>query len=113
MDTGGLIDIIDDQIQNSDAFQNIKDGVDTNLEGILENALANHGTVQRQFEQYGEVKAEIMTVRTTVSNLDGAFAELADYVQAQIGPDGQLMAAVNQKMTAEVKVTEQPKPPTR
>ena len=103
MDTGGLIDIIDDQIQNSDAFQNIKDGVDTNLEGILENALANHGTVQRQFEQYGEVKAEIMTVRTTVSNLDGAFAELADYVQAQIGPDGQLMAAVNQKMTAEVK----------
>lgn len=103
MDTGGLIDIIDDQIQNSDAFQNIKAGVDTNLEGIMENALANHGTVQRQFEQYGEVKAEIMTVRTTVANLDGAFAELADYVQAQIGPDGQLMAAVNQKMTAEVK----------
>lgn len=69
----------------------------------MENALANHGTVQRQFEQYGEVKAEVMTVTTTVANLDGAFAELADYVQAQIGPDGELMAAVNQKLTAEVK----------
>ncbi|GCB39426.1 hypothetical protein CITFRE_15610 [Citrobacter freundii] len=104
MDTGGLFDLIDDGIQKSDAFQNVKNGVDTNLEGIMENALAGHGTVQRQFEQYGEVKAEIMTVRTTVANLDGAFAELADYVQAQIGPDGQLMAAVNQKLTAEVNI---------
>ncbi|WP_233591178.1 phage tail length tape measure family protein [Citrobacter amalonaticus] len=103
MDTGSLIDLIDDSVQNSEAFQNIKGGVDTNLEGIMENALANHGTVQRQFEQYGEVKAEVMTVKTTIANLDGAFAELADYVQAQIGPDGELMAAVNQKLTAEVK----------
>lgn len=103
MDTGSLIDLIDDSVQNSEAFQNVKGGVDTNLEGIMENALANHGTVQRQFEQYGEVKAEVMTVATTVANLDGAYAELADYVQAQIGPDGLLMAAVNQKLTAEVK----------
>lgn len=103
MDTGSLIDLIDDSVQKSEAFQNIKEGVDTNLEGIMENALANHGTVQRQFEQYGEVKAEVMTVTTTVANLDDAFAELADYVQAQIGPDGELMAAVNQKLTAEVK----------
>ncbi|MFA1286238.1 phage tail protein, partial [Citrobacter telavivensis] len=80
MDTGSLIDLIDDSVQNSEAFQNVKGGVDTNLEGIMENALANHGTVQRQFEQYGEVKAEVMTVTTTVANLDGAFAELADYV---------------------------------
>ncbi|WP_458778591.1 phage tail tip protein J-related protein, partial [Citrobacter youngae] len=57
MDTSSLIDLIDDSVQKSEAFQNIKEGVDTNLEGIMENALANHGTVQRQFEQYGEVKA--------------------------------------------------------
>ena len=50
MDTGGLIDIIDDQIKNSDAFQNIKAGVDTNPEGIMENALANHGTVEHQYQ---------------------------------------------------------------
>ena len=34
MDTGGLIDIIDDQIKNSDAFQNIKAGVDTNPKAL-------------------------------------------------------------------------------
>lgn len=102
-DIPGMIELIDEQIRESDAFKNVQEGVDTNLEGIMENALANHGTVQRQFEQYGEVKAEVMTVTTTVANLDGAFAELADYVQAQIGPDGELMAAVNQKLTAEVK----------
>ncbi|EHN1272271.1 phage tail protein, partial [Salmonella enterica subsp. enterica serovar Senftenberg] len=44
MDTGELMDLIDDGIQKSDAFQNVKDGVDTNLEGIMENSLANHGT---------------------------------------------------------------------
>lgn len=103
MDTGSLIDLVDDAIRDSDAFKNVAAGVDTNLDGIMENALANHGSVERQFQQLGQTRAEIMTVRTTVADLDGAFAELADYVQAQIGPDGELMAAVNQKMTAEVK----------
>lgn len=101
-DIPGMIELIDEQIRESDAFKNVQDGVDTNLEGIMENALANHGTVQRQFEQYGEVKAEVMTVKTTVANLDGAFADLTNYVQAQIGPEGELTSAVNQKMTAEV-----------
>lgn len=102
-DIPGLTDYIDNAIRDSDAFSNLQDGIDTNLEGIMQNALANHGTAQRQWSQYGEVKAEILTVRTTVATIDGAFAELADYVQAQIGPEGELMAAVNQKMTAEVK----------
>lgn len=102
-DIPGLTDYVDNAIRDSDAFSNLQDGIDTNLEGVMQNALANHGTAQRQWSQYGEVKAEILTVRTTVTTLDGAFAELADYVQAQIGPEGELMAAVNQKMTAEVK----------
>lgn len=45
--------------KKSDAFQNVKDGVDTNLEGIMENSLANHGTVEHQYQQYGEVRADI------------------------------------------------------
>ncbi len=104
MDTGGLIDIIDDQIQNSDAFQNIKSGVDTNLEGIMENALANHGTVEHQWMQYGEVRAEILVVKTTVATAEQGLADLSSYVQASIGPEGTLTAAVNQKLTAEVNI---------
>ena len=104
MDTGSLIDIIDDGIRNSDAFRHIQDGVDTNLEGIMQNALAFHGTVEQQFQQVGEVRAEVLTVRETVADLDSAYAALSDYVQAQIGPEGSLVAAVNQKMTAEVNI---------
>ncbi|MGI7060169.1 phage tail tip protein J-related protein [Citrobacter amalonaticus] len=104
MDTGSLIDIIDDGIQKSDAFQNIKEGVDTNLEGVMSNALGNHGTVEHQYKQYGEVRADVLTVKETVVDLTGAYAGLSDYVQAQIGPNGSLVAAVNQKMTAEVNI---------
>lgn len=102
-DIPGMIEYIDEAIRDSTAFENLQNGVDSNLEGVLQVALDNNASVDRQFAQYGEVKAEVMTVTTTVANLDGSFAQLADYVQAQIGPDGELVAAVNQKMTAEVK----------
>ena len=99
MDTGELIDFIDEAVRGSDAFDNLQQGVDTNLEGIMQDALANHGTVEHQYQQYGEVRADILVVKTTVAEVDHAMAELAEYVQAQVGD---LTAAVNQKMTAEV-----------
>ncbi|EOH0840361.1 phage tail tip protein J-related protein [Salmonella enterica] len=106
MDTGGLMDLIDDGIQKSDAFQNVKDGVDTNLEGIMEDALANHGTVEHQYQQYGEVRADIMVVKTTVATAEKGLADLSTYVQASLGDlnsdVNSLTSAVNQKMTAEV-----------
>lgn len=130
-DTAELIGIIDEAVRDSDAFRNVSEGVDTNLEGILQNALANKGTVDRQFQQLGEVSAEIMTVRTTIATVDQALAQLTTsvksqfdgvnsqilqqqtvisnntqaiasldtYVQSQVGD---LTAAVNQKMNAEV-----------
>ncbi|HHT3973265.1 TPA: phage tail tip fiber protein, partial [Citrobacter freundii] len=104
MDTGGLFDLIDDGIQKSDAFQNVKNGVDTNLQGVMENALANHGTVEHQWMQYGEVRAEILVVKTTVATAEQGLADLSSYVQASIGPEGTLTAAVNQKLTAEVNI---------
>ncbi|ECG3461367.1 DUF1983 domain-containing protein, partial [Salmonella enterica subsp. enterica serovar Mississippi] len=101
-DIPGMIELIDEQIRDSDAFQNVKDGVDTNLEGIMENSLANHGTVEHQYQQYGEVRADILVVKTTVATAEQGLADLSTYVQAQIGPEGSLTSAVNQKMTAEV-----------
>ncbi|MFP2827583.1 DUF1983 domain-containing protein, partial [Citrobacter braakii] len=106
MDTGSLTDLIDDAVQKSDAFQNVKAGVDTNLEGIMENALANHGTVEHQWVQYGEVRADILVVKTTVATAEQGLADLSTYVQASIGDlnsdVNSLTSAVNQKMTAEV-----------
>lgn len=104
MDTGSLIDYIDDGIRNSDAFQGIKDGVDTNTEGILQNALTNDAVIDHQWAQYGEVKADIIVVKTTVATAEKGLADLSTYVQAQIGPEGNLTAAVNEKLTAEVNI---------
>ncbi|EMB4083376.1 host specificity protein J [Klebsiella aerogenes] len=101
-DIPGMIDLIDDAFRDSDAFKNVQEGVDTNLNGIMENALANHGTVDRQYQQYGEVRADILVVKTTVATAEQGLADLSTYVQAQIGPEGSLTSAVNQKMTAEV-----------
>lgn len=98
-DIPGMLEYIDEAIRDSGAFQNLQNGIDTNLEGILQNALANNASVDHQFEQYGEVRADIITVRTTVAGVDGALAELTDIVQAQYG---ELTAAVNQKLTAQV-----------
>lgn len=98
-DIPGMIDLIDEQIRESDAFKNVQEGVDTSLEGVMSNALANHGTVEHQFQQLGEVRADILVVKTTVAEVDKGLADLSTYVQAQVGD---LTAAVNQKLTAEV-----------
>lgn len=94
-----LMPQIDQAIRDSDAVKNVMNGVDTNLEGILSNSLANHGTVEHQYQQYGEVRADILVVKTTVAEVDKGLADLSTYVQAQVGD---LTSAVNQKLTAEV-----------
>lgn len=94
-----LMPQIDQAVRNSDAVKNVIKGIDTNLEGIISNSLANHGTVEHQYQQYGEVRADVLVVKTTVAEVDHALADLSEYVQAQVGD---LTAAVNQKMTAEV-----------
>ncbi|MDH1796193.1 phage tail protein [Citrobacter portucalensis] len=130
-DIPGMIELIDEQIRESDAFKNVQEGVDTNLNGIMENALANHGTVDRQFEQLGAVRAEIIVIRTTIATVDQALAQLTTSVNSQFedvnatilqqqtaisnntqaiasldtyvqSEVGDLTAAVNQKMNAEV-----------
>lgn len=130
-DIPGMIDLIDDAVRDSEAFKNVQEGVDTNLNGIMENALANHGTVDRQFEQLGAVRAEIIVIRTTIATVDQALAQLTTSVNSQFedvnatilqqqtaisnntqaiasldtyvqSEVGDLTTAVNQKMNAEV-----------
>ncbi|MDF7681489.1 phage tail protein [Enterobacteriaceae bacterium ESL0689] len=131
-DIPGMIDLINEEIHKSEAFHNLQTGVDTNLAGILENALANNGTVSRQWAQYGEVRAEILTVSTTVASVDQSLARLTtsvnatfNNVSAQIlqqqtaiadntaaiskldtytqAQVGNLTSAVNQKLNAEIR----------
>lgn len=98
-DIPGMIDYIDDAIRNSEAFENLTGKIDTNIEGMLQNALDNNATVDHQFAVNGEVRSDIITIRTTVATVSQAMAQLETQVQAQIGD---LNAAVNEKLTATV-----------
>lgn len=131
-DIPGMFEYIDEAVRDSEAFKNVQAGIDTNLDGILQNALANHGTVDRQFEQLGSVRAEIIVIRTTVASVDQALAQLTTSVSSQFdtvnstiiqqqtaisnnsqaisslntyvqSQIGDLSSAINQKMNAEVK----------
>ncbi|OPX47496.1 host specificity protein, partial [Citrobacter portucalensis] len=76
--------------------------IDTNLEAALQNALANHGTVEHQWAQYGEVRADILVVKTTIADVDKAMAEMSTQVQAQFND---VTAALEDKLTAVVDAT--------
>lgn len=101
-DTSGLIEYIDGAIRDSNAFQGLQNGIDTNLEGILTNALANNDNVNTQFRQVGELTATTISISSTVVTQEKAIAEMYDLVMAELGPDGDIQAAINQKMTAVV-----------
>ncbi|WP_245167255.1 host specificity protein J [Dickeya fangzhongdai] len=82
--------------------QRLLDQIDTNIDGILQNALANHAAVEHQYAQFGAVRADIIVVKTTVAEVDHALAELSTQVQAQIGD---VVATLQDKMTSVVDAT--------
>ncbi|HCE9105421.1 TPA: host specificity protein J [Citrobacter freundii] len=96
-----LGDIADDFLTSADGDRLTSD-IDTNLEAALQNALANHGTVEHQFAQYGEVRADILVVKTTIADVDKAMAEMSTQVQAQFND---VTAALEDKLTAVVDAT--------
>ncbi|HBV7426483.1 TPA: host specificity protein J [Citrobacter freundii] len=93
-----LGDIADDFLTSADGDRLTSD-IDTNLEAALQNALANHATVEHQWAQYGEVRADILVVKTTIADVNQAMAEMSTQVQAQFN---NVTAALEDKLTAVV-----------
>jgi len=93
-----LGDITGDFLTGADG-QRLTEDINTNLEAALQNALANHATVDHQWAQYGEVRADILIVKTTIADVDKAMAELSTTVQAQIED---VTATLEDKLTAVV-----------
>lgn len=89
----------------ADGFLTSEDGdrltgdIDTSLEAALQNALANNATVDHQWAQFGEVRADILIVKTTIADVDKAMAELSTQVKAQIED---VTATLEDKLTAVV-----------
>ncbi|HHD7211020.1 TPA: host specificity protein J [Citrobacter freundii] len=96
-----LGDIADDFLTSADGDRLTSD-IDTNLEAAFQNALANHATVEHQWAQYGEVRADILVVKTTIAQVDKAMAEMSTQVQAQFND---VTAALEDKLTAVVDAT--------
>ncbi|MBJ9095624.1 host specificity protein J [Citrobacter freundii] len=96
-----LGDIADDFLTSADGDRLTGD-IDTNLEAALQNALSNHATVEHQWAQYGEVRADILVVKTTIADVDKAMAEMSTQVQAQIKD---VTASLEDKLTATVDAT--------
>lgn len=106
-DADAIIDVIDEAIRESDAFNELKAPIDTNIEGMLQNALNEDATVSYQFKQYGQNKSEIASVRKTTADQLGAQAIAIDQVQASVGENtaavqqvSQAVADVNGKLSA-------------
>ncbi|HCT3170577.1 TPA: host specificity protein J [Enterobacter asburiae] len=91
-----LGEIADDFLNSADGDR-LSSDIDTNLEAAMQNALANHGTVEHQWAQYGEVRADILVVKTTIAEVDRAMAEMSTQVQAQID---NVTASLEDKLTA-------------
>ncbi|QUT13496.1 host specificity protein J [Rahnella inusitata] len=93
-----LGDIADDFLSSADGDRLTGD-IETNIDAILQNALNLNSTVDHQFAQNGEVRADILTVKTTIAEVDQGLADLSTQVQAQIGD---VTAALEDKLTAVV-----------
>jgi predicted phage tail protein len=95
---GFALPIADDFLNSADGDRLTSD-IETNIDAILQNALNLNSTVDHQFAQNGEVRADILTVKTTIADVDQAMADLTTQVQAQIGD---VTAALEDKLTAVV-----------
>ncbi|WP_439412930.1 host specificity protein J [Enterobacter ludwigii] len=91
-------DITNNFLTDDDGKQLTSD-IDTNIDGILQNALANNATVEHQWAQYGQTRADILTVGTTTADNTKALADLTTQVQAQ---KDDMTAALEEKLTAVV-----------
>ncbi|GAB2953975.1 TipJ family phage tail tip protein [Hafnia psychrotolerans] len=82
-DIPGMIDYIDEAIRKSEAFERLSSNIDTNIEGLLQNALNLDASIDHQFKAVGSNRADILTVKQTVADNDHAYAEKFEQIQAQ------------------------------
>lgn len=101
-DIGDYIEGITDDFLNSETGQALVDKIDISGNAILENALANHADIQQRLVVDGQNRAQILEVRTTVSDQQQTVASLEQQVSAQRNDIDEIGAAVNTKMTAVV-----------
>lgn len=88
-DNAALLDIIDQNIQKTEAFANLTQSADDLWAAVIENALTHEGIVNRQYKEINaldvKLSASITEVSTIVVTDRSAYAEKFTQLQASIG----------------------------
>lgn len=82
-ETGELLEEIEKDFSDSEVIKNLQGGINSNIGAIINNSLATGEVAFHQWKQYGEVRAEIMVVTTTIATVDEAMSELSVLVKAE------------------------------
>ncbi|WP_323870103.1 host specificity protein J [Xenorhabdus szentirmaii] len=96
-DTRWIVQAAGDQFLTTEAGKRLEGQFDFTNEAIMENASLIGSVVQRQLKENGEMRAEILEVKTTQITDQKALAEKMEKVQADVGENA---AAVQTKATA-------------
>ncbi|AOM42635.1 host specificity protein J [Xenorhabdus hominickii] len=96
-DTSWILAAAGNTFLTTEAGKRLQSGIDFANEAILENAALTGSVVQRQMKVNGDIKAEILEVKTTQISDSKAFAEKMEKIQADVGENA---AAVETKATA-------------
>ncbi|WP_340618613.1 host specificity protein J, partial [Xenorhabdus entomophaga] len=96
-DTSWIVEATGNQFLTAEAGKRLQSQIDYNSEAAMENAALSGSIVQRQLKENGEMRAEILEVKTTQVTDRQAFAESMEKVQAEVGENA---AAVQTKATA-------------
>ncbi|WP_426577012.1 host specificity protein J [Xenorhabdus stockiae] len=96
-DASWIIDAAGNQFLSAEAGKRLQSDIDFTNEAILGNAALIGSVVQHQLKENGEMRAEILEVRTTQLTDKKALAEKLEKVQVDVGKNA---AAVQTKATA-------------
>ncbi|WP_340617508.1 host specificity protein J [Xenorhabdus entomophaga] len=96
-DTSWIVEATGNQFLTAEAGKRLQSQIDYNSEAAMENAALSGSIVQRQLKENGEMRTEILEVKTTQLTDRKAFAEKMEKVQADVGENA---AAVQTKATA-------------
>uniref|UniRef100_UPI000C04517F host specificity protein J n=1 Tax=Xenorhabdus sp. KK7.4 TaxID=1851572 RepID=UPI000C04517F len=96
-DASWIIDAAGDQFLSAEAGKRLQSDINFTNEAILGNAALIGSVVQHQLKENGEMRAEILEVRTTQLTDQKALAEKLEKVQVDVGKNA---AAVQTKATA-------------
>lgn len=107
-DNAALLDIINENIQKTEAFANLNQSADDLWAAVIENALTHEGIVTRQYKEVTalgvKLSASITEVSTVVAENDRAYAEKFTQLNASVsglqGSVSDISATVQQTSSA-------------